>query len=702
MKTYLTGLQSQVVSVYDKTKTTIAGRVSQKTINSQTVLGAPLTKFIDVQTDASIIPGHMYLSSNNRLYVLPSTLAINATNAVLLYNFNITTGATSYVGRINFNLNIPTGTITPRSFKVDDSNTSNIRIFVGATTSVTAYGGQFLINKVALTDFVPIGFPTIWTAIANDTKAVYNLSDSGGVGINNSVTALAGTTVPWTSSNNAINTKIFVHNGVSATHQYFVFDYASGPTMPSQTTTSPTVNASPTFTLTGHGYNANDPVVITANAPTGFTATTASAAQTVYFVRNPTANTFELSATSGGASINATSVTSSTAFVRAIGQSTSNFTLKTGNLPALTGTLLLTNSEYYAVPNHTSNSGQDCVFFATSTNLYLGRLSDLTSGTTSWPNLVTSNVIGSGIDYTAQTPAYAVFSNELDIAVFNTNTSVFTAKPVVNNVIKNSFGCLANTWMETQNHTTDQFTLVTVSGLEMNVGWILASGSTVGQRGIVVMDLKSDATYGSSYIISPVVATPNATLKLVQTIEQLFDLTASVEVQYRTAALSSDTIFNSATTGWTIIPTAQDLSSYALNNFTQFRLLFQSASSPATTPPQIAEIAYTVLQNSEISDNWAFNYANSTSGTPSRVAMELTQAYATSVPTLYFRWYDKVTGNLLGTANTVTDAANFSYSTDDGLNWLPLGTIPNTAGILIRYTFSSPPGIRVIPSIRES
>lgn len=53
-------------------------------------------------------------------------------------------------------------------------------------------------------------------------------------------------------------------------------------------------------TLTSHGFAANQEVELTTTGalPTGL------AIRTKYFVRNPTANTFELSATSGGASIN--------------------------------------------------------------------------------------------------------------------------------------------------------------------------------------------------------------------------------------------------------------------------------------------------------------------------------------------------------------------------------------------------------------
>jgi hypothetical protein len=67
-------------------------------------------------------------------------------------------------------------------------------------------------------------------------------------------------------------------------------------------------------TATAHGYSTNDPVVLysTGALPTGIVN------YTKYFARNVTANTFELSATSGGASINTTGSQSGTHYVQKV------------------------------------------------------------------------------------------------------------------------------------------------------------------------------------------------------------------------------------------------------------------------------------------------------------------------------------------------------------------------------------------------
>ena len=778
MKTYSAGLLNNVVTSYDKTKTTILGKVAQKTINSKSVLGPPLSKFIDVYTDtlSTVIPGMMFLSPNSRLYVLLSAPATGAANTIAVYNFNTDTGATSYIGKIAFNIAAP-ATITARGFKVDDSNTSNIKIFIGYVSTTTTTGGCLMLNKVALSDFAPVGYPTLYSAISNDVKAVYSLQSPVEVGGQNLMTTVAGVSLPFNSANSAINTKVFVHNGIAATHQYYAFDYSSGPTLASlgtsTVTSANTTGVSATFTMTGNTLAVNDPVVITSNAPAGYTVSTNTAAQTVYYVvatNFVSGSTFSLSATLGGAIINATTAVSGTTFVRAIGQTTNQFYGKTSNLPALAGTLLLTNSENYAVPSHTANSGTDCVYFASTTTQYLGRYTDLyssqtgtlngtinvtglsstaglnvgqtvsgagipvnttiativsstaitlsqaatTSGATTlvfgaslWPNLVNSNVLGTGLDYMAITPVNAVYSTQCDSSIMAINGIYCITKKFVNSVVQSSIGQPSQIWLEGQSHPTDQFSVSTLAGLETHMGWVLASSTAVGQRGIVAMHLLSDSVFDNSSIITPVMAKVNASLIDITTLEQLFDATGSCVFQYRSAATASDSIFNSASGGWTTIATASDLSGIVIGNYVQFKIQFALSISPSsyypsvTTPSQVQDLLVTTLSNTEISDYWDYSYDASTTTIPTRVGFRLRQAYNVSVPTLYFRAYDS-SNNLITTADTSTNATNFQYSTDGGLNWNPLGTIPNTVGTLIRYSYTTPPGVDIFVSIRES
>ena len=779
MKTYSLGLQNNVVSVYDKTKTTIAGKVYQKTINSQTVLGAPLSKFIDVFTDTlgTLIPGMMFLSPNGRLYVLMSAPVTGVANQIACYDFDLATGVATYRGKIAFSISAQT-VATVRQFKVDDSNTSNIKIFYTCISTGVLTGGLYMLNKVALTDFVPAGFPTIYTAISNDVKGVYTLQaplESGGA---NLLTTVTGLSVPFSSANAAINTKVFVHNGVAATHQYYVFDYSVAPAITSMgtaTSSSNTTGAGAIFTMAGNTLAIGDPVIVTANVPTPLVLTSAVTAQTVYYVSSANftlGTSFSLAASAAvlGTAINITSVQASTVFIRANGQSTTQFVAKTGNLPALTGVLLLTNSENDAMPSHTANSGFDCVFFTTSTTMYMGKYADLwstQSGTTNgtinvtgltsttgltvgqtvfgtgipasatiativsstaitlsvaattsqtqtltfgailWAGLVNANVLGTGLDYLSPpVPVNAVYSNECDAAIFS-NTGIYSyVKKFINSQILAQVGVASNTYLEAQTYPTNQFSLQTISSIEQRNGWLLASCLTAPQRGIVAMHFASDALFASSYIVSPVLQVSDSDLKSLCTIEQLFDYTSSAVFQYRTAASAASSVFNSATTGWTTLASASDLTLISNLGFVQFRVMFSMSTAPGygpsiTTPTQIADLLLSTQPESEISDYWDYSQINSASGVPTRAAFKLRQAYTASVPTIYFRAHDE-SGNQVTSGNTVTNSSNFEYSTDQGATWLPLGTVPNTVGTHIRYTWTTPPGVNVRVSIRES
>ena len=123
-------------------------------------------------------------------------------------------------------------------------------------------------------------------------------------------------------------------------------------------------------------------------------------------------------------------------------------------------------------------------------------------------------------------------------------------------------------------------------------------------------------------------------------------------------------------------------------------------SEGSSSPAQVNELIIGAQANNFTSDNWEFSDDFSDNNTPSRCAFRLKLAFASTVPTLYFRAYDLSDAQLVN-HNSVTNAANFEYSTDTGLTWLPLGTIPNTVGTLVRYTFTSPPGVNIRPGLRQ-
>lgn len=687
MKYVKADLLSDVVNAYDQTKTTRQGRAIVKTVNSQTVLGPPLNRFVDVANDTAassqVIPSLSYLSPNGRLFSVGPE--VNGFCPISLHTMNMTTGVTSYVGTIRIFIADNAATVqTIRDIKAIDSGVSGWRIFVLTTGSVVINGGLYAANNVDLSDFLAVGPGTLFpSATGSNQKATYFLQDPSNIGVAQLNVTSAGLTL------DVANNRAYVHNGISTTHQYYV--YSTDAVLNCPLATGLTIDSvTDRVTQTAHGYLNNDPVFIT-----NLVGGTGLLNNGIYFIRNVTANDYQLSLTTGGAIVNITA--NGTADIcRAFGTTGSAWVHKTGNLPALTGTLIASGSEDYAVPGHTANATFPCVFFCTTSNLYLGRLSELTSGATSWPSLVTSNILGTTNQIITPSVAIATWSTVLDKAVYLTNANILVMKQVVNNQIDKIFGRNSNLYRELlPSQDTQGIGGGSFLSLDIEDGWLVLTGNQVGLRGNILADLRSDASFDYSYVVSKVLDTQLASYKFLASWRELADQASALAIYYRTSG------FGSITGGWIQIPFAGDLSSIPTANQIQFKIAFNTLVLGASIPAQLREVFLGFESQVGISDNWEFSDELSSNGVPSRTAFRLKKAYASIVPQLFFRAYD-LSDALLVNHNTITNVVNFEYSADNGLTWLPLGTVPNVVGTLLRYTFTSPPGVDVRPGIKES
>lgn len=681
------GLLDDVVGTYDQTKTTLFGRCFSKTADGKTALGPPLNRFIDAQTDAAVTlaPNGMVMTANGRVFILgPETGSVTP---LLLYTINYSTGDTSYVGRVNIILpDVASTTTTFRSIKVIDTGTTGWKVFITTTGSVVINGGTMLVNNLTLADFVPIGFPSIPFATGNDQKAVYFLQDPANLGslhLNSNI-ASAGSILDHAAN------RLYVHNGIAATHQYYVFDTSIAPTWTSYAVTG--TEATNLINHAGHPFANGDQVTFTSlTGGAGLTVTT------TYFVVSAVAGvSYQLSATTGGAAINFTTDISAATIGRGFGQTGALFLHKTGNLPALTNSLLLTDSEDYAEPLHGPLSGFDCAFFATTTNLYLGKLSELTSGATSWPSLATVNALGTPNQIVVGNITYATWSNALDKVIYSTGL-IFMMKDFVNNSIDTILGGTNNKYFEglSGNEIVELQPNTAISVLDVEQGWLATGNVTTGQRGLMLSDLRSDAQFDYSYLITKVMNTPQSVLKFITTVDALYDFTGSLDVYYRTSG------FGSETGGWVSLPFAQDLTSYAGGDQIQFKIAFATLGLDTSIPAQLCEFYLGYESLADNSDYWELSVDDSDNGNPSRTAFRLKTAYSSSVPSLRYRALD-LSNVVLVNHTTAANASLFKYSTDGGVNWNALGTIPNTVGTLVRYEFSTPPGVNIRPSLQEA
>lgn len=163
--------------------------------------------------------------------------------------------------------------------------------FTGSETAaladITAHGRSLLNDADAAESRTTLGLGTVAT-LASDTDTTLAADSDARVATQKAVKAYVDQSV------------------VNASNSWTLVDQSGDPIVARAATVS---IASPgVVTLAGHGFAADTAVILTTTGalPTGLTA------GTIYYVRNPATDTFELSATVGGASINTTGSQSGT------------------------------------------------------------------------------------------------------------------------------------------------------------------------------------------------------------------------------------------------------------------------------------------------------------------------------------------------------------------------------------------------------
>jgi hypothetical protein len=278
-----------------------------------------------------------------------------------------------------------------------------------------------------------------------------------------------------------------------------------------------------------------------------------------------------------------------------------------------------------------------------------------------------------------------------------TNAFRFMLKKVENNKLTALFG---DSCMEFYETTTKEAYEMRPSlpylNFTNNSGWLFGLSGAVGQRGVFASDVRSDSLFDHSHVISKVLTlSQNAVIKSVHIEKELIKSGGEIKVEYRLSG------FGSISNGWIELDPDQELSIVG-GTQVQFKLSFKSHTFDRTSHVQIADLLVGYEAAEELSDKWEYSFDDSSSATPTRVGFRLKQAYETSVPsTLSFRAFD-LSGVQLVDHDITNEAARFQYSTDNGSTWLALGTIPNVVGTLVRYTFLSPPGVDVRPSLKDS
>jgi hypothetical protein len=603
-------LLSDVTGTYDQTKTTRVGNIEVKFVNGKQVLGPALTKYSDVFGDIALAPVHGRITGNNRLFLVTAPVA--GVGRIALYTVSKLTDGTfnvsTFVGSIAYTVpNAPATTHTVRSIEVQDTGTTGWRLVVLTVGTITANGGVFVVNNVALTDFAPVSFPT-WpiagVASTNTSKHVFFAQETG------SHLLIAGAGMGYSNTSGFL----YVQQGLVAAAVMYKFDLAA--------TISSTDAAGITFNF---------------------------------------------------------------------------FVLKTGTFTGLAGTILLLNCQNVSVPAHGSNSGSECYFIGTTTNGHLFKTSEITAAVTSFPSMTTTLLTGLVTDNIVQTPTHTRYSTSLDCILVFVNGK-FYAKRFDTSAYSYAFGCTQTQILEGNLGKMIDFGCVAMSGFSQNAGTVVMIPSTVGQRAAILADVMSHTDLDNSYVVSKVFDTPDSQWKAYNLIDSIRGLSSGTKVFYRTSG------FGVITGGWIALPDDKDMSAIVSSPQIQFKITYYINKNASAAYAQIEEAHFSFLSNNGMSENWEPQWKQTSDGIPGYVAFRLKKAYNTSVPQLFVRGYDTATpvANQTHSKNTTANAADFSYSTNTGSTWNPLGTIPNTVGTLVRLALASPPVIETRFSIRES
>jgi hypothetical protein len=606
-------LTTDVVSVYDQTKTTVLGRAAKKTLTAlqggKTVVGTPLVTWCDTITDATVTPNRECVSRNGRRLQFVASTAAGVVGMVL-YNINETTGECTYVGRLN--LQLPATTHTIRQVRLyNDSGATGWRILIGTVGTVAALGGLFSAENIDFADFTASP-ATIPAATASGQKAVYWHQETGGT---NNLTVLQGFGIDDDAG--VAGHEIYVANGLVATPNFYKFDAATAIST-----------------------------------------------------------------------------------VLAGGVTSDWYVLKTGTITGMAGTFLLLNN--YSLTNPTADSGapvalqgSKCLFIPTSTNMGFVKTSDILSAVTTLPSYTTRDLLDVSAMNTAVTPATMNWSHLLQRAIMQYSAGKYVVKKFVNAQYELVFGNGSSSQYRTAQPIGFQewggITIVQV--YELN-GWLYTVNNTAGQIGGSSFDLRSLWNYDYSAIISKVINTPRSDFVAIS-----FNapIRGFVKWFYRLSG------FGSATGGWIAGPEDREMTT--IPNTTgqiQFKLQPRMERDSVTIPIQIIRAHLVVLPNDESSEFWDFSDPDSTSSSPAHAAFSQVTAYTGSKHWEFFA-YNRDTGTLFIQKNTSDHAAEFSISTNDGTSFAPVSGAIASSPLLnvLRYNFSSPPGVKLIVALRE-
>lgn len=584
-----------------------------------------------------------------------------AARRVHLWELNIKTGARSWKGFITMTLLTATAH-TVRNFTMDVKEESTGT--VGTTgTALTGSGTAFATNKVAIGARIGFG-STDPSQITTWYRISARASDTGLTLATSPGNITAGTAYviqefrPVYTATNATTTNGGTHYGKGISIEDFT---GAGTTIPVAVSTDDQKAM----------YWLKDAATQTNIVAAGVSLDRAAATPT-------SLDMYVLDLVSAG-NYKVYKYNIRAALTVATGASVSAWTLTTGN-QAVTGTGSQLANLCIATTSHGLGSGIKSLYFVTTTRWYRAAVSNITSGNVSWQSDVIAEIPTGGTSTFAATSALQTieYMPSIDAFIIGTTSATgnfsYVSKYVASgNQFERQFGRdfkHQDQSLKDNGHPTifsNQILPLTFTDAGANRIFVCKQGTTALNNQIYVMAFGADWEYAATAqgrLISPEISTPNA-LKYYRVFANHVDYLGSTTLgksteAYRMYARTAN-ITTDETTGWTLIDGANDLSGFAGAASIQFAIEWKTIGE-SCLPARILGLNLSYEDNTSDS-HFALSVAESSLASK-QFAFWFATAFGGTVPTLYIRLYNAVTGGLLDTDDSVTQAGTWEKSTD--------------------------------------
>lgn len=679
---------------YDSTKTLLGAYIDQYTGATaldkyagpkKILIGRPMEASTAI---ATAYPYVIQIGTKNLIFLGENSSA-STTRRIVLYEHD--TVAQTLVWKGFITLTYPTATNhTIRDIVVTRHTHTTGTVSCSATTALTGSSTLFTTDRIGAG--ARIGFGSTDPASITTWYSIASITDNTNLTLGSTGPTISGVSYvieeyriyTITTNATAANGGLYVAKGIN----YNNFSGA-GTTISAATSTD---NLKAVYWLADASTVLN-----TACGGMGVDTSSISATNTTIYVTNVDASTtLRIYKYNGRASLSGLSS----------GKSTSSFVYRTGQ-QTVTGTIAQIGSATLATPSHGVGSGVSSLYVTTSSRILRCLESGITDASTTFVvDTMSENPTGG-------TNTFAVTGGMNHIA-YSSYFDMFTigcgalGRPYLTKYVD---GSSSDYVMQVRTFQGDQSSVesngdhpqtpdICSNGCSYRPidGYFIinknGTGSLTNQIYVVPIGADWSIAVGTSSSNQNRLITPSLSLTNCQSLQRVYVSAKTLygtsvlglqpepyRVYYRTSGISD----NSGS--WILISETGDISGGGSASNIQFMVEFR-AMGAFSLPARIYSITC-LYENNQTDSHYQPSQAFSDRANK-RFAWRFSTAFGGTVPTLYIRIYEAITGSLLLTDDTATPDGTWQKSTDDGQTWGSYNTTDQSNNTTyIRYTPTS-------------